>query len=291
MRRYAQHRKSLLSTAAVATVGLSAIWLVACSESAAEPSLDQDVPPVFGFGNGAPSGPHYNLNIIGVSRDKTADVNGSSGHVIFVDLWGPNNEASKTTIKLCESGVGGECADIPETEFRVLDKDGTDGQASFALPDPAPEFDPDVADSDIPSIYSVYVRPLGTPGGHADNLTCGIVLVEVLDDAGEPTGEFVEEEVCSVVQLRLDRTKGKQFFVDATRCLLYIYADLPTDDIDGVVRTPIFGEPLVESYWEYSNEGLKLAQFRFYPVPGDVPAPDAVTDCTSKGKGNGNGNP
>lgn len=291
---YAQHRKSLVSTAVVAALAVLAVWLTGCSESAAEPTLNEDVPPAFGFGNGAPSGPHYNLNIIGVPHDKTADMSGS-GHVIFVDLGGPrdpDDEVSTTTIKLCESGIGGACADIPETEFRVLDKNGTDGEASFALPDPAPNFDPTVPESDVPSVYSVYVRPLGTPGGHADNQTCGIVLVEVLDPiTGEPTGEFVEEEVCSIVQLRLDRTKGKQFFIDATRCLLYIYADLPTDDIDGVVRTPIFGSPLVESYWQYTNQGLKLAQLRFYPVAGDVPSPDAVTDCTSKGKGNGNGNP
>ena len=31
-------------------------------------------------GNGAPSGPHYNLNIIGVDNPKTADMTGSDGH-------------------------------------------------------------------------------------------------------------------------------------------------------------------------------------------------------------------
>src|SRR5438445_10399461 len=39
-------------------------------------------------GNGAPSGAHYNLNIIGVPRDKTADMTGDNGHRIFVPLWG-----------------------------------------------------------------------------------------------------------------------------------------------------------------------------------------------------------
>src|SRR6266571_1238849 len=38
-------------------------------------------------GNGAPSGSHYNLNIIGVSHDKNPNMNGNgSGSVIFVDL-------------------------------------------------------------------------------------------------------------------------------------------------------------------------------------------------------------
>src|SRR5919197_1212012 len=39
-------------------------------------------------GNGAPSGAHYNLNIIGVPKQKSADMTGSNGHVIFVSLAG-----------------------------------------------------------------------------------------------------------------------------------------------------------------------------------------------------------
>src|SRR2546425_8416107 len=39
-------------------------------------------------GNGAPSGSHYNLNIIGVPKDKTADMNNNDGHRIFVELNG-----------------------------------------------------------------------------------------------------------------------------------------------------------------------------------------------------------
>src|SRR5437016_5613149 len=39
-----------------------------------------------GTGNGAPSGPHYNLNIIGVSNAKTAPLTNSDRHTIFVAL-------------------------------------------------------------------------------------------------------------------------------------------------------------------------------------------------------------
>jgi hypothetical protein len=38
--------------------------------------------------NGAPGGSHYNLNIIGVPHDKTADMTGTQGHTIFVALTG-----------------------------------------------------------------------------------------------------------------------------------------------------------------------------------------------------------
>lgn len=255
----------------------AALALAACSDPTGPL---EDVPPLFGFGNGAPSGAHYNLNIIGVPKNKSADMTGSSGHRIFVPL-GSDGNASRTKIQLCQSGVGSECAALDPTAFRVLDANGTDGLAKFALPDPDP-------DADGQSVYSVFVRPLGKPGGHADNQTCG--LVPELDAAGNPvldpiTGEPLLVEICSVVQLRLDRAKGAQKFVDATACLLYIYADLNPADADPTIsRVPIFGDPLVDSWWMWSNEGLKLAQFRFYPVPSDVPAPDAVVDCTSKGK-------
>ena len=39
-------------------------------------------------GNGAPKGSHYNLNIIGVKKGKTADMSGNNGHRIFVNLEG-----------------------------------------------------------------------------------------------------------------------------------------------------------------------------------------------------------
>src|SRR5262244_4423063 len=37
-------------------------------------------------GNGAPNGPHYNLNIIGVSNAKTQPLTGGDRHTIFVGL-------------------------------------------------------------------------------------------------------------------------------------------------------------------------------------------------------------
>lgn len=255
-------------------LGLAIVAFAGCSSGETTAPLAEEIevpPPVFGFDNGAPSGAHYNLNIIGVPKDKSADMTGNNGHRIFVPL-GSEGNASKTKILLCEAGVGGECASLdPLTGYQVLDANGTDGEAKFALPDPDP-------DADGGSVYSVYVRPLGTPGGKASIQTCR--EVEELDQDGVPTGEFIA--ICFVVQLRLDRTKGKQSFMDATSCLLYIYTDLPYDDVEGIVRTPIFGDPLVDSWWEWSNKGLKLAQLRFYPMPVDVPIPDAVVDCTSR---------
>jgi hypothetical protein len=177
----------------------------------------------FGRGNGSPSGSHYNLNIIGVPQDKDADI--TSGHRIFVDLVG------KTRIDLTKG----------ET-FEVLDANGTDGRAEFQLPNPDP-------DGDGETLYSVYVRALGTPGGSSTTTTCA-------------TDPVTLEDVCSTENLVLIREKGKSTFRNADRYLLFVYADL---DGDGTAeRYPLFDEALEGYYWDYDNNGLKLVQMRFY---------------------------
>src|SRR2546430_11127666 len=58
-------------------------------------------------GNGAPSGSHYNLNIIGVSHDKNPNMNGNgSGNVIFVDLGSRTGDAVTTKILLSQAADG-----------------------------------------------------------------------------------------------------------------------------------------------------------------------------------------
>src|SRR5213080_1951397 len=100
-------------------------------------------------GNGAPSGSHYNLNIIGVSHDKNANMDQGSGSVIFVDL-GSKDVTVSTKILLSQSAEAGT--------FQVLDKNGTDGEASFELP--------------APGSYTVWARALGKPGGSSKITTC-----------------------------------------------------------------------------------------------------------------------
>lgn len=213
--------------------------LVACHEAATAPEAAVP-PPSFGFGNGAPTGSHYNLNWIGVPQGKTADMTGSNGHVIFVSLFG------NTKILLCESGVGAACAGV--TGFQVLDANGTDGTASFALPQPVP------CDTCSTTLYSVYVRALGKPGGQATNTTCG---------QADSSGTLIT--LCSVDTLRLSRTKGQQSFQNVTKQMLFIFAVLPGQTT--ISRVPLFDSRLQDFFWSYDNNGLKLAQFRFYPTP------------------------
>jgi hypothetical protein len=181
-------------------------------------------------GNGAPSGAHYTLNLIGMPKGKTADLTGNQGRRIFVPLEG--------TAKIL----------LNEGEFAVLDANGTDGSASFQLPSPD-------ADNDGVTQYSVFARALGTPGGSSKTTTC----------ATDPiTGELF----CSVESMVLVRSTGKSRFENVSRQLLYVYADIDGDgDLD---RVPLFGDQLEDYFWQYDNTGLKLAQLRFYPIPTDV---------------------
>jgi hypothetical protein len=192
-------------------------------------------------GNGAPSGTHYNLNIIGVENPKTADMTGTSGKTIFVSLQG------RSTIWLCESGVDTRCED---PGFYVVDRNATDNDgALFALPNPDP-------DGDGTTVYSVFARALGTPGGGAGMKT-------YMTDPSDGS------EICSVITLELKRDKGKSTFDNVSKYLLYVYADT---DGDGVVeRVPLFDKRFQDFLWYYANTGLKLAQLRFYECASTVP--------------------
>lgn len=140
-------------------------------------------------GNGAPSGAHYNLNIIGVSSAKSVDK--TSGNVIFVPLNG--------TTKI----------ELSQGTFAVLDGNGTDGTAAFQLPNPDPT-------NSGTTTYSVWARALGKPGGSASVQTC----------ATDPT---TGELYCSVYTSVQTRSTGKSTFTDVSKELLYIYADLDGD--------------------------------------------------------------
>lgn len=184
------------------------------------------------------TGVHYNLNIIGVPHDKTADMTGDNGHRIFVPRFGN----AKILLR--------------EGDFGVLDANGTDGNgASFQLPNPDP-------DGDGVTAYSVFARALGKPGGSSTTTTC-------LETVDATTGAPVT--YCSIYSMVLVRSKGQSRFENVSKELLFVYADT---NLDGVIeRLPLFGDALAQYYWDYTNDGLHLAQLRFYEVATAVPAP------------------
>jgi hypothetical protein len=186
-------------------------------------------------GNGAPSGPHFNLNLIGMSKEKVGEMDNNNSHRIFVKLTG------KTRILLQEG------------DFAVIDADGTDGPAIFQLPAPG-----DVVAADgttyIPenAEYKVYIRALGKPGGTAD-MWSGFI--------DEYDNEWLSLEV-----INLSRGKGKSSFEDVTKELTTIYVDITDDDTENPLRYKLFDNELWEYFWDYDNNGLRIVQLRFYPV-------------------------
>jgi hypothetical protein len=189
------------------------------------------------------NGDHYNLNIIG--KERHADVGDSSGHTMFV------LENGKTRIYMTqdESGV-----------FNVTDRNGLDGRAEFNIAN---------------GTYNIYAIALGKPGGKVD-----IGAYGNFTDAEEKT------KLIYLGYVNITREKGKPqsvnicdlFYVDVTLCTVYnetsgeceewtTYEDYWVFDID----------ELIEYYWKYNNQGLKLLQVRFYECtqidPADYDSP------------------
>lgn len=188
-------------------------------------------------GNGAPSGPHYNLNIIGVSKSKTAPLTSSDRHTIFVGL-GTRDELVESRIYL---GQG---------DFQVCDGNGFDAAfncsggriasqgAAFQLPSPAGT-----------TSYEVWARGLGKPGGKATMTTCA-------------TDPLTLEIVCSTENVVLVRNTGKSTFKNVTNELTSLVADINGDGI--LEPIALFSGGLQDFFWQFDNQGLKLAQLRFY---------------------------
>ncbi len=190
-------------------------------------------------GNGAPSGPHYNLNIIGMSKEKNGDMTGNSGHRIFVQLGTRKpDDPVRTRISLREG----------ET-FQVVDADGTDGGAIFELPAPGP--------------YTIYVRGLGRPNGQTQMWTCAEDIADEFDGGAE-SGEICTTPTGSVIEIR---HKGRRSFQNVTEELTTI--QLPEGSeaslaCEGKTSVSLFADCLEGYFWAYDNNGLRLLQVRFY---------------------------
>ncbi len=187
-----------------------------------------------GNGNGAPSGPHYNLNLIGVDKNNNNGLpQNNCGNVIFVNLYG------KSTIWLNESN-----------NFAVVDCDATDHDGGvFDLPAPNNTYNPDGTWAG-PGNYTVWARAVGTPGGNGNITTCA-------------TDPSTNETVCNTNYL-ITRTKGKSTFADVTKQLTTV--TYYNTALGKNVTVDIFDQSLYGYFWSYDNNGLKVVQLRFYPT-------------------------
>ena len=234
------------------TLALTAM-LGACVDpgtTTAAPEAELDLPTAFAqaeTGNGMPSGEHYNLNIIGVSRDKTAPMDDNTGHRIFVRLYGGQ--------KVCvtdedwaqyQSITGGEPVENPysctpeewedalyggrgkstggwddldkKNKILLTPNSATDGIEGFQVLD-ANATDRDGAEftmpDDVATTYRVYARALGKPGGKSSMTLCANET-DVTSDLDDGSGT---ETWCSINQVVSFRDKGQPKAEDVTETL------------------------------------------------------------------------
>ena len=198
-------------------------------------------------GNGAPSGPHYELGIIGVSNPKTQPLTNGNRHTIFVGLGSTKKGITVTTNIYLTQGA-----------FAVCDGNG------FLPPvdcngNPIPGASPTGAVFQLPCntsttittcpagaslAYTIWARALGTPGGGANVTTCGTTDLGVVICGTSPDEIFM-------------RASGQQKFKDVT-------AELTTIDTT-LGPVSLFATGFENFFWQYDNTGLKLLQVRFYP--------------------------
>lgn len=212
-------------------------------------------------GNGAPSGSHYNLNILGKTTCSGDDLTGSNRHTIQVLL---NFNDGSQTGQLFSTLDRTNKIFLKEGDFQVLDGNACDSNGALfqlpANPFTCPVDDPACLNTD-PTFqnYGVYVRALGKPGGSATITTCQLAagVDGVLNTADD-------EIICSEENVLLVRSTGPSKFTNRTKELTTIRADI---DGDGKVdRVGIFSDALQTYFWDYDNNGLRLAQLRFYPI-------------------------
>lgn len=243
--------------------------------------------------NGAPSGAHFNLNIISVQHEKDM-VDSYGGRVIFV----LQDDVAEITMRKTN-----------EFKFMVLDKDGTDGEAMFQIPVPGTEVLDEVVIDDLGNTelvptgyvideYLLYARPLGKPSDTIEELSASLNiigadldetrLIELIEEQVSvlyPDGYTFDVSIDSATVevgelLNFTRKKGQSKFQDITDQMMNItvtvVADITVFDGEGLifetlldqefefVNVYVFDELFEDVFWNYDNKGLKLLQLRFY---------------------------
>jgi len=198
-------------------------------------------------GNGGPSGAHYNLNIIGVEQGNRPDLTGSNRHTIFVAL----NNSGDTHSDIW----------LTQGDFRVCDGNAFDAAhdctgavikpegAVFQLPcNTNVPADVGCAEGTVQEAYEVWVRELGTPGGHGTITLCA-------------TDPNTGETVCNVDpnNVMLSRNRGRPTFRNVTNQLTLLQNTSEGD-------VALFATGFEDWVWQYQNQGLRLVQLRFYLV-------------------------
>jgi len=277
---------------AVVVSAIVAFTFTACDDQPTEPEAQVSQLQA-SLGNGFPEGGHdFNLHIIGVPRDKSADMDNNNGRRIFVQLessnvvtspGGKNNHLAKgggddeNHIFLCNStNDEGDSTDARCTAYGnpdnwgVIDANATDGDgALLAVPDPCDDDDSTTA---CTPRYSVWARALA--GNNATITTCA--------DEDYAYDGF-KDTWCGDNGITLSPNHGRKA-QDVSDALLFMTItvddttdpelaaciDKGNDATDGQPDTYdvyIFDRCFENYFWNYDNNGLKNLELRFYWEP------------------------
>jgi hypothetical protein len=199
-------------------------------------------PAVFAQVGQGLSGPHYNLNFIGVPKDKTVpDMTGSNRHTIFVPLQSGGDVSRQVKIYY----VAGD-------EFQVIDGNATnDNTAVIEVPSSI--------GGDL--CYDVYAFALGKPNGNA------VVQAEcIIDDLlGSCTDALLQNNFSVTRAKGKPRQENISDVFRASGCVdLNTSGTCDKGDLQ-FANVWIFNVPqLAKYFWDFDNNGLKLMQTRFY---------------------------
>lgn len=275
--------------AVLIAVGLFA----ACDEEA--PTEPQTVGLQAQLGNGYPS-PHfdYKLNIIGVPKDKTAEMDNNNGRRIFVQLHSDNTVTNpgrknnqlkgndQNKIYLCNSTNGendynkdGRCDDWRTAHpdgFGVIDANATDSNgALFGIPDPCVDADPT---TDCTPRYAIWARARAGSGS-ATITTCAEEDYDQADYdiwCGDNGVTLTKQSAFKAVNVS-ENLLFMHIYVDPdldsdlSVCLGgdadIVDVDQPEEDFD----VYLFDNCFQNYFWNYDNNGLKNLELRFYWEP------------------------
>ena len=206
------------------------------------------------------SGPHYNLNIIGVTQGKNPPMTGSDRHTIFVPLVSdqngtPDTLASDSAPILLTPGPFTVCdgnAFDPAVDCNgnVVNKTGAVFQlpcnnlTSLGLVVPCTSNGPGSIAS-----YQVWARVVGTPGGNGTITLCAFDKTTLT-------------EVCNTDEVLMRNKPNK--FTDLTKTLTSL---MNVSGPAGVGNYPLFATGFSGFFWDYDNNGNKVLQLRFYLTP------------------------
>lgn len=249
-------------------LAIGAVALVAIGATSAMAAKGGNGPkagdPVEEWSNGAPSGFHYSVNLIGVTRsDQLPDGGeGSGGSAIFIPL----QTTTAPDSVICTDTSNNQTWFIEDTEAEWVNTKPAGGAKIYFTPTTTEKFailDRDATDSDGAEIrvpvsddgdryieLDLYVRVLGKPGGCAE--------IQGWAEDVQQNAWFWSGTIA------LDRKTGKSTFIKATDIFDVHYCDI-TDCIATTQELSVFNSLFEDYFWEILNDGTRLVQMRFFP--------------------------